>query len=219
MLGGPFAADEEDVPARFEAADESAEGMAVDKVRFVVGAGYLEAIGIGRPAVGFPTEAAETGGGDGGFRCGGEKDGGVEVFNLRAVAEGVDFEAARDLFLFHGEEADLVPVGCAELEGFHFGAKGFSGGQADEAEAAVEAVGMARNDAFEEPVQGPGFVLVGVFVCFQKGCDDGDADGGELLEGEVAGFAVSALDSGEAFGDLFCFRRGSGGAVVDGEDC
>ncbi len=198
--------------------------MAVDKVRFVVGAGYLEAIGIGRPAVGFPTEAAETGGGDGGFRCGREKDGGVEVFNLRAVPERMDFEAARDLFLLHGEEADLVPVCRAELERLDFGAKGFSGGQADEAEAAVEGVGMARNDAFEEAVEGTGFVLVGVFVCFQKGCDDGDADGGELLDGEVAGFSSFgfgnvALDGGEAFGDVFCFGRGSGVAVVDGEDC
>ena len=54
LLGGPIAAHEEDVPVGFEASDQRAEGVTVNQVRFVVGAGFLESIWVCRPAVSLP---------------------------------------------------------------------------------------------------------------------------------------------------------------------
>lgn len=192
-LGCPRSAEEEDFTCGAEAADEGAEGVAVDEIGLVIGAGFLEAIRIGSPAIGLPAEAGEAGGGGGGFGGGAEENGGVEVFDLRAVAEGVHLDAAGDLFLANGEDADVLPGRGAELERFDFGAEGFARCEADEAEFAIELIGVAGHDTFEEAVERAGFVLVGVLIGLKEGRGDGDADGGEGLNGGVGSLAVRAL--------------------------
>ena len=217
-LGCPGAAEEEDFAVGAVAADEGAEGVAIDEIGLVIGAGFLQAIRVGGPAIGLPAEAGEAGGGGSCFGGGAEKDGGVEVLNLRAVTEGVDVDAAGDLFLTDGEDADVLPGGGAELERFDFGAEGFAVCEADEAELTIELIGVAGHDAFEEAVEGTGFVLVGVLIGFEERGDDGDADGGKRFDGGVGGFTVCALEGGDAGGDLVGFGGGGGVTIVDGED-
>ena len=217
-LGRPGTAEEEDFARGAEAADEGAERVAVDEICLVIGAWFLQAIGVGGPAIGLPAEAGEAGGGGGGLGGGTEENGGVEVFNLCAVAEGVDIDAAGDLFLTDGENADVLPGGGAELERFDFGAEGFTVGEADEAELAIELIGVAGHDAFEEAVEGAGFVLVGILVGFEERGGDGDSDGGELFDSGVGGLTVRALNGGDAGGDPSGFGGGGGVSVVNGED-
>ncbi len=216
-FGGPGAAEEKDIALGAKASEECAEGVAIDKICFVIRAWFLESIWIGCPAIGFPTETGEAGGGGGGAGSGAEENGGIEVFDLRAMTEGMDVEAAGDRFLPDGEEADAGPGGGAELKRFHFTAERFAGGEADDAEVAVGLIGLAGHDALEEAVERARFVLVGILVGFEEWREDGDADGGELFNGEVAGFAIVGLNGDEAGGNLCGFGGGGGIPVVNGE--
>ena len=152
-------ADEEDGSGGAEAADESAERLSIPEVGLVGGAaGDLESIGIGGPAVGFPGEAGEAAGGDLKARGLRQRDAGIEIFDLGRVADRVGVNAAGDGALTHSEAADLLDSDflTTRLEGhahgFKTAAEGFAGGEANEAQGAVEAIGVAGDDAFEEAI-------------------------------------------------------------------
>jgi hypothetical protein len=106
---------------------------------------------------------------------------------------------------------------CVECRTGQFDAKRLAACHADQAQGAVEAVGIAGDDAFEKAVEWTRLVLVGVFQRLQERSHHGQADRGELFDGEVAGFAVVALDRGEAGLDAGGFEGGGGGRAVHRE--
>ena len=221
-------ADEEVLAGGFDTSNQGAEGVAFKQVGLVGGgAGNLDAVGVGGPAVCVPGHTDQALRGEGSLRGGGEDNAGIEEFDLSAVLQGVDLHGAFHGFLPDGERADFRPgdgglvAGAINDVETAFGecqALGGAVGEPDEGETAVERVCVAWHDAFEKAVEGAGFVLVGVFIGFQERGEDGDAEGSEFLYGLVAGGPVRALDGSDAGGDFGRFGICGRAAAVDRQD-
>ena len=98
----------------------------------------------------------------------------------------VHLHLARHQLLPHRQPPNIRPIEAALIERLHLAAQRGAVHQANQTQSAVEPVGVARHDAFKQPVEWARLMLIGVLIGQQQRRHHGHADGHHIGHRRIA---------------------------------